>query len=290
MPVTGPITPYHYSASGPNTVSPTSISPDPNGKLTARTSGEIFTCVRTGRIWLAPTQQQMQWIQSLPYTRNDSGTTGVKVTNEAGNMQFGLAGSDDGQVNFATQTNFTTSAIYAPGMAHFPVFAEIQATAGTVRNRLGTGYLQAIFPDFASISADVTLTNADQVYPLNTLTYAPGGVDQWATYRVCGLAWHNNAFDLSVCVSKFRAGAVKQEPIIATTVSSPQNGGYVSWELVVDKALLQSDETGSDMLRTTVVSSHAGVVIKANPGYVFPDSRPITIAPAATYRIAEVLA
>jgi len=290
MPVSGPITPYHYSASGPNTVSPTSISPDPNGKLTARTSGEIFTCVRTGRIWLAPTQQQMQWIQSLPYTRNDSGTTGVQVTNSSGNMQFGLAGSENGQVNFSTQTNFTTSAIYAPGMPHFPVFGNLTSTAGTVRNRLGTGYLQAIFPDFQTLGNNVTLTNANQVYTLPTLTYAPGGSDQWAIYKVFGVAYHNNAFDLSICVSKFRAGGTKNEPIVATTVSSPQNGGYVAFQLIVDKALIQSDELGSDTLRTTVVSSHAGVIIKANPAYSFPDTRPTPVAPAATYRIAEVLA
>lgn len=256
-------------------------------------NGTLIVCSKTARMWMLGQGANLtnEWKPVLPYTRNDAGTAAVRVQNDNGIMRFAPESeSIPAKVRLSTAVQFDDENITMPGIRHYPIFANLQKGAGTVRCRLGDFRLDAVFPERAVLGNDFTMTNANQVYTLTTLSYQ-ASTEQYTAFEVRGVAYHSNGYELSVCVSRYRTGGSINEPIVATTVSSPSNGGYVPFSLRVDQAFLTGDgETGFDLLRVTAVSSHAGVVIKANPNYSFPDTRDPDVLPAATYRIAEVLA
>lgn len=274
-----------------NQPSPNPVAPTFSQNLSA-SIGTIIACAKTGRLWmLTPGNPTNIWKPVLPYTRNDAGTAAVQVQNDNGVMRFAPESEQTlGKVRLSTSVQFDDENITAPGIMHYPIFGNLQKGAGTVRCRLGSFQLMAMFPQSVALTSDFTMTNANQVYPLTVLSY-DASVTQYTAFEVRGVAYHANSYELSVCISRFRAGGSINEPIVATTVSSPSNGGYVNFSLRVDQAFLTGDEeAGFDQLRVTAVSSHAGVVIKANPNYTFPDTRDPDVLPATTYRIAEVLA
>jgi hypothetical protein len=249
-----------------NQPSPNPVAPTFSQNLSA-SIGTIIACAKTGRLWmLTPGNPTNVWKPVLPYTRNDAGTAAVQVQNDNGIMRFAPESeSTFAKVRLSTAVQFDDENTTMPGIRHYPIFGNLQRGAGTVRCRLGDFRLDAVFPERVGLGTDFTLTNANQVYALTALSYS-ASVEQYTAFEVRGVAYHTNGYELSVCVSRFRAGGSINEPIVATTVSSPSNGGYVHFSLRVDQAFLTGDgETGFDQFRVTAVSSHAGVVIKANP-------------------------
>lgn len=294
MPISGPITPTYYGlpyAAAPNATL---------GNLfySGADEGTIFTCTKTGRMWVlgrtndAPGAPNPTVRQMLPYTRNDAGTAAVQVTNSNGDMVFSVpAGVATSKVSFNTSLNVTTSDVTMGGVPHYPYSqAPLQNGSGTLRARYGTGLVMAVFPELSAIANDVTITNANTAQQIVTLGFTNPSQETYVRFRVEGVAYHNNNYDLSVAIVRWRAGNAKSEPLAATTVSGPQNGGYVRFACEVDRALLVTDENGVDTLRVFFAASVGGVVIKATPVFTFADTRSPAVPPATTYRIAEVLA
>lgn len=292
MPISGPITPTYYGL-------PYQASPNPTlGNLYASgEEGTIFTCTKTGRMWVigrtnnAPGAPTYTVRQMLPLVRNDSGTDGVQVTNNNGEMLFSpTTGANVSQTRFISSLVVETSDWRTPGVVHYPVFGNIQSGAGTLRCRVNTDLVMAIFPELAALTADVTISAANTAQVLSSLNFANPSEESWVRFAVQGVVSHNNACDVSVAIVRWRVANSKFEPLAATTVSLPSTGGHAGFSVEVDKAQLFNDENGSDSLRVYVASSHSGVVVKSTPAFTFNDTRSPAVPPPTTYRIAEVLA
>lgn len=292
MAITGPVTPSYYLLP---------YLPSPNATMqnisnASANEGTILTCTKTGRMWIvgrtndAPGAPTYIPRQILPCVRRDDGTAGVQSVNDNGTLRFEpTPGAADGDVVFTARLSMSGAA-FAPGITHFPIYQNIYNGVGTVRCRLNTNELMAIFPSVVSLPSDVTIANANTAQNIATLGNTDAG-QRWMSVDVNGVAYHNNNFELSVCIARYRVGTPATiEPLVATTVTAPQSGGYVSFSLKVDKVFLDIGEEASDQIRVYVASNVSGVVLKAAPAFAFPDTRNPPQTPATTYAVYEYLA
>lgn len=267
--ITGPIIPTQYQ-------NPNAASPNPTiaatGPAEMANYGCIITCSKTGRMWMGGRNAQgnFVWNPVLPYTRNDSGTTGVQVTNSSGNMVFSQpSGASSGTVDILGQAQFDGTQII------LPAFTDVQSTDGPLIT-LPNGRLETANPMQSSVSADASigtsLTNISELQLTPSIT---------GTYRVTvvGLLYHANQFRVTVGL-RFWNTAQDNYFLNATTVES-QQGGWHPFALAGEVSI--TSETQS--IRVAAISTVAGVLMKTQPA----DSLPFPGLPVSPTRATRML-
>jgi hypothetical protein len=238
-----------------NQPSPNPVAPTFSQNLSA-SIGTIIACAKTGRLWmLTPGNPTNEWKPVLPYTRNDSGTTGVQVTNSNGNMQFSqAAGASGGSVNLLGQIALDGSQIVLPAFT-----LENQNDGPLVAMTNGT--MASGNPMVSALSDDISIgTSLTTVGTLTIVPNLPG------VYRVhvVGLLYHANQFRVTVGIRYWNT-AQDNYFLNSTTVES-QQGGWHGFALSSD-VIIQNE---LDSIRIGAISSVEGVTMKAQPADSLP--------------------
>lgn len=253
-----------------NQPSPNPVAPTFSQNLSA-SIGTIIACAKTGRLWmLTPGNPTNVWKPVLPYTRNDSGTTGVEVTNNNGNMQFSQsAGASGGSVNLLGQVELDGSQIVLPAFTFEngndgPLIA---MTNGTVASG---NPMASVLTDDAPIGTSLTT--------FGSLTLVPN-ISGVYRVHVVGLLYHANQFRVTVGLQYYET-AQSNWFLNSTTVDS-QQGGWHGFALSADVII----NNPYDSIRIAAISNVSGVTMKAQPA----DSLPFLGLPQNPNRATRML-
>jgi hypothetical protein len=272
MTLQGPIRPSWY-------VNYQTPCPNPDS-LTTGASKELIQCCATGRLWTnkAVLGQPSEWVQILPYTRNN-GTggldplVGVQFINDAGNMSVGLPqGADDGYLN---------------------LFGMAQADSGGFRLSSeapsSTVYIDSLKAlrsspvSFQGLAADYTIVSASTEYQIGSLVYV--GL-QTGKYRIRfnAVFSHNNNYEAAIGI---RFANVVGNTYAVYASSSTGRGGGGGYANAYAEATFDLDATTFDQVQFMVYSNAANVTVSRYGLHQFASSGFPSSPEYATWRTVE---